>query len=330
MKKKLFIIFMILFPVLPFTSYYGYGFFSKNPPPPPQSSKTKIELNLKKHVYILAHTIGERHIFNMEKLEEAKKYIAEEFKKCGYQVNYQKFYQAKKEASHIIARLPDAQQKDIIVIGAHYDSAGNTMGADDNASAVAGMLELACQLSTEKEAKHLEFVAFVNEERSFIKTKKMGSIEYVKKIKKENKDVRYAVIFETIGYYKDSYFSQKYPLFVGFFYPNKGNFITVAGNTQSADLTKEIQAAILENSYLPAERIAFNSDYVRGLSFSDHSMFWELGYKAVMLTDTAFYRNPNYHRPTDTYDTLDYYRMAELVKGMKAFIKKAVNTAPDR
>lgn len=274
---------------------------------------------------MLSHTIGERHIFNMEKLEQTKKYVAEEFEKCGYQINYQKFNQAGKDAYHIIARRPDAAENDIIVIGAHYDSAGNTKGADDNASAVAGMLELACQLSTAEETKHIEFVAFANEERSFLKTKKMGSAEYVKKIKEENKDIRYAVIFETIGYYKDDFFSQKYPLFVGFFYPNKGNFITVAGNSESTELTKEIKRAVLKNSDIPVERIAFNSKFVRGLSFSDHSMFWEEGYKAVMLTDTAFYRNPNYHQPTDTYDTLDYDRMAELVKGMKAFVKKAVN-----
>ena len=322
MKKRLFFIFVVLFTLFPLFSFYGFRFFSETYIPSNRFEENAT--NLKRHVYKLSHEIGERHIHQKSKYEEAAKYIENELLSYGYDVYRQKVLLDGIEADHLIARHKRPINYDIYIVGAHYDSVGGSPGADDNASAVAGMLELARLLSDKEEARQIEFVAFANEEFSFLNANQMGSAAYAGEAKEKGKDVEAVLVFEMIGYYKDDFFSQQYPLLVGPFYPSKGNFITVVGNSYSSELTKEIARTIKTNTRLPVEKISFNADYVEGLSFSDHASFWKEGYQAVMITDTAFYRNPHYHQPTDTYDTLDYERMSELVRGIEVFLEEKI------
>jgi hypothetical protein len=148
----------------------------------------------------------------------------------------------------------------------------------------------------------------------------MGSFVYTRNAKKKAEDIKGAVILEMIGYYSNKKWSQRAPYFLGFFYPNKGNFVIAIGNSKSGWMVKKIFASFKERAKLPVESFAL--DFVKTTAFSDHWSFWKEGYCAVMVTDTAFYRNPHYHRSSDTYEKLNYTYMAEVVNGLEGFLLK--------
>ena len=167
--------------------------------------------------------------------------------------------------------------------------------------------------------RNVKFIAFVNEEPPFFKTGEMGSQVYARAAKKRGDNIKAALILEMIGYYTDKPHSQSYPPLLGPFYPNTGNFIAVVGNIPSRKLVKEVSSVFKQHTSFPIESLITVS-LVPGVDFSDHASFWAHGYPAVMITDTAFYRNPHYHSDSDTYDTLDYESMAEVVKGLRGVI----------
>lgn len=204
-----------------------------------------------------------------------------------------------------------------IVVGAHYDVAGPYPGADDNASGVAGLLELARLLTDENLSKKVELVSYPLEEPPYFYTKKMGSYIHAKSLKDQDVKVRTMIALEMIGYFRDDEGSQSYPLFLlRPFYPSVGNYIAVVGKLFQGDLVQKIKNAMRNASPLPVESINAPS-LVPGIAFSDHLNYWRNGFPAVMITDTAMYRNPNYHTASDTADTLDYDRMAQVVDGVK-------------
>lgn len=271
---------------------------------------------LKAHVVRLARDIGDRSVFRYERLLEARDYIAAELAASGYAVEFQEFTSSGRAVHNVIAEKRGTSEPDrIIVVGAHYDTCFNP-GADDNASAVAGMLELARFLAGKDADRTVRFVAFVNEEPPFFKGDEMGSRVYARRARRRDDDIRAAVILESIGYYSDRLNSQRYPPLLGPFFPNRGNFIAVVGNRSSRDLVSSLSEGFRKKTSFPIETIAAFG-FVPGIDLSDHWAFWKEGYPAVMVTDTAFFRNPHYHRPTDTYEKLDYDRMAEVVKGLK-------------
>lgn len=285
------------------------------------SDRDNMELieRLKRHVYKLSAEIGDRSVFRYEQLQQAQKYITSEFRSLGYRVELQEYKVYGKSVHNIIAvKKGTTNSEELIVVGAHYDTCFNP-GADDNASGIAGLIELAEILSKKKTNINIEFVAFVNEEPPFFKTDDMGSLVYAKWAKKENKKIKAAVILEMIGYYINEPNSQKYPPLFGLFYPNKGNFIAVVGNFKSKWLTKEVTSSFKKHSSFPIEAIS-TFEFISGIDFSDHWAFWQQGYPAVMITDTSFYRYAHYHEKSDTHDKLNYEAIAEVVKGLSGVL----------
>lgn len=270
---------------------------------------------LRRHVYRLASEIGDRNYNRYEQLNKAAEYVHYQFKQCGYAPARQEYSIEGRKYGNIIAEKCGARKADgIVVLGAHYDTCFNP-GADDNASAVAGMLEAARALSAAELGKTLRFIAFVNEEPPFFKTECMGSWVYTRQARTKGEDIGGAVILESIGYYSDEPGSQRYPPLFKLFYPDRGNFIGVVGNLASRRLVKRVVAAFKKHSDFPIESVT-TSGLIPGVDWSDHWSFWREGYQAVMVTDTALFRTPHYHRESDTYEKLDYESMAGVVKGL--------------
>jgi len=281
--------------------------------------------NLEKHVYKLSHKIGERSVFKYDKLQLAAEYISEQFKHFGYKVEFQGYEVYGKEVKNIIAvKKSKSNSNENIILGAHYDTCFNP-GADDNASGVAGLLELARYFADIDTPINIQFVAFVNEEPPFFKTEDMGSRVFVHRLKESQNNIKAAIILEMIGVYSDKPFSQNYPLFFGLFYPNKANFIGIVSNFKSAWLAKSVRSSFKKNSKFPVENVV-TVEFIPGVDFSDHWSFWMENYPAIMITDTGFYRYPNYHKHSDTYEKLSYKNMAEVVDGLKeALVELSMN-----
>ncbi len=279
--------------------------------------------NLKIHTKVLSSDIGERNFSKYQNLEKAGEYIFKEFKSYGYPVKEQTYYLEGKPFKNIIAikegkRFP----KRIIVVGAHYDSVIGSKGADDNASGVAGLLELARALSKVDLNKTVEFVAFVNEEPPLFMTEDMGSLRYVKEAKEGSREIVGMLCLESIGYYSDEKNSQQYPFGFGLFYPDRGNFIAFVSNLNSKPLLDRVVKEFRKNSKLHSEYLVAPIILTPAISFSDNYSFWRYGYKAIMVTDTAFYRNPYYHTYSDTFERLDYESILKLVKGLYGVLLK--------
>ncbi|MBI5663582.1 MAG: M28 family peptidase [Nitrospirae bacterium] len=285
--------------------------------------RTEIQTNLKKTVHVLAREIGSRGHLQTAALNRTIDYISSEFNAYGYSVLEQPYDYKGRTYKNIYVEKKGARSPErIIVVGAHYDTVAGTPGADDNASAVAGLLELARLLADTPLAGTLHFVAFTLEEPPLFRSKKMGSYVYAESLKSAGRDVLGMICLEMIGYFSDKPDSQLFPLpFMRWAYPNQGNFITLVGNLQSRDFLKSIRSGFRKDTDLPAESLSTVS-IVPGVDFSDHRSFWKLGYNAIMVTDTAFYRNPHYHGIGDVPETLDYTRMTEVVLGLKSAIER--------
>jgi Zn-dependent M28 family amino/carboxypeptidase len=275
---------------------------------------------LRQDVQTLAAMIPPRNARNVSSLDKSAEYILKEFRKTGGRVMIQRFTQDGKEYKNVICSFgPEAGAR--IIVGAHYDVQGNQPGADDNASGVAGLLELSRLVQTLKtELKfRIDFVAYTLEEGQFIKhpfARHYGSYIHAKSLSQAGITVLAMISLEMIGYFSDLPNSQKFPLFfLQWFYPDKGNFIAVVGKWGQGDLVAKVKKSLAAQSQVPVESLTTMS-CLPGVSFSDHQSYWKFDYPAIMITDSAFYRNKNYHKPSDTADTLDYDKMAEVVKGL--------------
>jgi len=277
-----------------------------------------IKTNIIATVEYLSQDIGQRSYLDVEEINRAADYIEEKFRSYGCDVKRQPFTYQRNTYYNIICEITGTKSaKDgILVIGAHYDTVIGTPGADDNASGVAGLIELARLAALKPLQRTVRFVAFSLEEPPVFMTKDMGSYIYAKSLRDKGTKVYGMISLEMLGYYSDRKGSQYYPLPIfKWFYPDKGNFIAFVGNISSRSFTKKIKHSFKSVSSLPVESLNTVS-LIPGVNFSDHWGFWEFGYPAFMITDTAFYRNPNYHAQGDTPDTLDYERMAELITGL--------------
>lgn len=282
---------------------------------PPRTSADVLKADVTK----LSVDIGRRDLYNNNKaaLAKATDFITDEFRRLGYKVEFQPYMSSGVKVKNIIAVKPGtAKPSEIILIGAHYDTFNNP-GADDNASGVAGMLELARHAASKKYGRTSKFIAFVNEEPPFFRHEDMGSRVYAKDAAAKKEDIKAALILEMIGYYTEKRISQRYPPLIGPFFPGRGNFIAQISNFSSRELARRIDRAFRAASALPMRTVVLPS-FVPGVDFSDHRSFWKVGYPAVMFTDTSFYRTPHYHKQTDLPDTLNYTYMASLLDGIKA------------
>jgi Zn-dependent M28 family amino/carboxypeptidase len=270
--------------------------------------------NLHRHVEYLSVKIGERHLWKEGSLNRAADYIEASFRDSGYHIVRQTFFAYGQIVSNLIVEVPGSKDE-IVVIGAHYDTVPGSPGADDNASAVAGMLELARLYNSEKPDKHLIFVAFVNEESPCFGSGKMGSMVYAKSLKESNAPVEIMISLEMIGYFNKNEV-QKYPLpGMKLIYPKKADYLAVVGNFQSARYVSMIKREIRKNSNIKVRSLIAPTHF-GDINRSDNYAFWNYGFKAVMLTDTANFRNKNYHQETDTIDSLNFEAMGEVVKGL--------------
>jgi Zn-dependent M28 family amino/carboxypeptidase len=276
-----------------------------------------LEERLRDHVRRLAGEIGPRGIFRPAALAAAADYIESEWRGQGYQVARQTYDAAGVACSNLAVEIPGtARPEEILLVGAHYDTVETTPGADDNASAVAVLLELSRRLTgLEPAAAALRFVAFVNEEPPFFLVGKTGSRVYARAARRRGDRIRLMISLEMLGYYRDEPGSQHYPPLFRYFYPERGDFVAFVSNLRSRRELRRLVAAFRASSDFPAHSVA-TFGWVPGVAWSDHLAFWREGYRALMVTDTAFYRNPHYHRPSDTPDQLDYPAMARVTAGL--------------
>jgi Zn-dependent M28 family amino/carboxypeptidase len=248
-------------------------------------------------------------------------YIADELSSSGYPVSRQSFTYEGHALQNVIGELRGTSSPQrVLVIGAHYDTVRTTPGADDNASGVAGLLAVAKVLAGKRMDKTVRFVAFAFEEPPAYRTRNMGSYHYAESLSGGRDEVEGMVCLEMIGYFSDREGSQHYPFpFMNLKFPRTGNYIAMVGNRKSKDFTELMASEFRKGTDLPL--ITLNAPgFVVGIDFSDHWSFGKFGIPAFMMTDTAFYRNPNYHSPADLPETLDYARMAQLVDGLAAAV----------
>ena len=271
----------------------------------------------------LAIEIGPRPRTRPDLLNQIRDDIAAYFRRFGYQVRTQPVEWGKTTYWNVIA-MPAHEavtpgDTPLLVVGAHYDTVSHSPGADDNASGIAGLLELARILAPDP-PPGIRLVAFCLEEPPVFRTRKMGSYIFAHSLKQQGARVRGMICLEMIGYFQEATGSQSYPFpFMNRIYPKAGNFIALVGNLRSWRWTTRVQAGFQLGTELPIARLNGPS-FVYGIDFSDHWSFNRHGYPAVMLTDTAFYRNPHYHKPTDKPGTLDYERAAAVVDGLAAAV----------
>ncbi len=277
----------------------------------------EIEANLLRHVTTLASDIGPRSPGNGDALERARRYVEEALAGAGYAVQPQEYGWFGHQVANLVVEIPGTSRAEqVILLGAHYDSVGSTPGADDNASGVAGLLELARLCRTMQPSRTVRFVAFTMEEPPAFLTPWQGSRVYAKEMRQRGEQITAMLALEMLGYYSDEPNSQHFPFFpMRWFFPTTGNFIAIVGNMRSRMLARRSGAVLRKSCRLPVQTLSTFSS-VPGIALSDHASFWLNGYPAVMVTDTAFFRNRNYHRATDRPDTLDYARMAECIRGL--------------
>jgi len=277
-------------------------------------------LQLRAHVRMLAETIGERNLWRYGALERAADYIFGNLAANGYVPRRQTYEISRLPVSNIDAALAGAlRPAEILVVGAHYDTVTGCPGANDNATGVAAMLELARRFAGHPRPRTIRFAAFVNEEPPFFKTEQMGSFVYARAAKERREQVIGMLSLETMGYYSEARGSQQYPAPIALLYPDVGNFIAFVSNIRSAPLLMKARRAFKRRTPFPLQSAAL-PDVIPGVGWSDQWAFWQAGYRAMMVTDTAPFRYPSYHTANDTPDKIDYDKLAHVVDGLEAVV----------
>lgn len=294
---------------------------------PAESAQPQL-LALRSHVDMLAGQIGGRDLDHPEQLAAAAQYIRGQWQAQGYEVRTLEYSVEGRTVANLEIELA-GRHPELVVIGAHYDTCLGNPGADDNASGVAALLELSRTLAGGQFDRTIRLVAFVNEEPPYFREDDaMGSRVYARALREAGHEVAAMLSLESIGYYSDESGSQHYPAIIAPLYPDTGNFVAVVGKTRSRPLIREVVELLELHGEVPVESIAAPAS-ITGIDWSDHASFWDQGWsQAVMITDTATFRNPHYHQSSDTPDTLDYDRLAELVRALDPTIRALAN--PER
>lgn len=302
--------------ILPGESYRGSL-------PPLGREELQIRERLRQHVVQLAGDIGERNVAHYGSLVKSAEYLKAELRKAGLSVSEQPFTVNGKVVANLETEVKGTTKaQEIVVIGAHYDSAPGTPGANDNASGVAALLELARLCASSHPARTVRFVAFVNEEAPYFQGEEMGSVVYARRAKERREKIVGMMSLETIGYYSDQPGSQRYPAPLSHFYPDTGNFIGFVSNWNSQSLLRQVIGAFRRGgTKFPSEGVAAPAA-IPGIGWSDQWSFWQEGYPALMVTDTAPFRYPHYHEPSDTPDRIEYDRMTRVVLGLVKVVEE--------
>ncbi|MBI5479047.1 MAG: M28 family peptidase [Deltaproteobacteria bacterium] len=282
----------------------------------PAPAEVAIQERLRRHVRALAGDIGPRNVQHPQALEAAARYIQARLEELGFKVTPQEFVTDGRQVRNLATEIRGTTRPDeIIVVGAHYDTPEDTPGAADNARGVAALLEIADLLHRRRLARTVRIVFFVNEEPPYFQRRPMGSRVYAKLLRSRGENVVAMLSLETMGYFADAKRTQHYPPPFNFCYPSVGNFMGFVGNRASRALVERVVASFRQHAVLPSEGLAAPG-WIPGVGWSDHWAFWKEGYPGVMVTDTAPFRNPNYHKLTDTPETLDYRRLTAAVLGL--------------
>jgi Zn-dependent M28 family amino/carboxypeptidase len=297
------------------------GASHRGPPTPLDAQGRRLADDLKKHVTGVASE--EHNVSRPEALERSARYIETRLAALGYSVSRQEFDSEGVKVRNI--EVSKGSGNRVLVVGAHYDSAQGAVGADDNGSGVAALIELARFLKTVEPAPGLEvcLVFYVNEELPWFATDKMGSYVHAKRLAKEGKDVVAMLSLETLGWYSENFDSQRYPFPFSLFYPSKGNFVGFVANLGSRSLMHRVVSSFRKSVAFPSEGVAA-PESIPGIGWSDQWAYWKFGWPALMVTDTAPFRYPHYHTLRDTPDKLSYERLARVVKGLEGVLRDLV------
>ena len=294
--------------------------------PPLTAAEISLKDEMMQDIQKLAGDIGEHHYVFYNQLVAAEQFLHSSLTAAGYEVKRQTYTTNEQEFSNLEVEIKGTTKPDeIVVIGAHYDSVVGSPGANDNGTGVAAVLALARAFAGQETARTLRFVEFVNEEPPFFWTESMGSLVYAKGCQSRNENIVAMLSLETMGYYSDEPGSQQYPLgLLDTIYPITGNFIAFIGNMASGKLVRQVVGNFRSHTQFPSEGTALPSN-IPGAGWSDHWAFWQMGYPALMITDTAPFRYPFYHTMQDTPDKIDGDRFARVVAGIERVIRHLVN-----
>jgi Zn-dependent M28 family amino/carboxypeptidase len=300
---------------MPDTSYTGNL-------PEPGEVQTAAAKRMRKTVHRLSEEIGPRNASHPEAAEKARKFIERRLSRHGHAVELEEVETDGQVLHNVVAEhAGTSRAHEIVVIGAHYDTAGANPGANDNASGVAALLELSERLSKRSFPRTIRFVAFTNEEPPQFQTEKMGSLVNARAARERGDHIAGMISLETLGYYDDAAGSQQYPPGVGALYPDRGDFVAFVGNVGSMDFVRRCVGTFRAHARFPSEGIAA-PDAIPGIGWSDHWSFYGEGYPALMVTDTAPFRYPHYHLDSDRIEHLDFDRMALVVDGLEAVVSE--------
>jgi Zn-dependent M28 family amino/carboxypeptidase len=290
-------------------------------PAPDGAPRSAQPRRLEAHVRMLAVSLAPRDWSHPENLDQVAAYVAGELARAGVRVTEQVYEVTGRRYRNVIASLgPDAGER--IVVGAHYDAFGPFPGADDNASGVAGLIELAWLLAASSDLRAgVDLVAYTLEEPPFYRGESMGSWVHAASLRRAGVSVRGMISLEMIGYFADTRGSQQFPHpLLALLYPSTGNFIAVVGKLGQGNLVRRIKAGMRAGADLDVRSLT-GPAWMPGVDFSDHWSYWAHGFPAAMVTDTAFYRNERYHTVHDIADSLDYARMAKVVEGVRQAVE---------
>jgi hypothetical protein len=285
------------------------------PLPPPDDDTRRLAERLRGHVEAIG--AREHNVWALAELEAAASYIERELAAAGHSVRREEYRSDIAPVRNLFIEIKGtALAGEIVVVGAHYDSVRGAPGANDNASGVAAVLELAHAFRDWQPARTWRLVLFVNEEPPFFKTGQMGSRVHAERARSREERIVAMYSLETIGWYSDAPGSQHYPFPFSWFYPDRGNFLGFVANLASRRLLHETVSGFRKHGRFPSEGVAAPA-FIPGVDWSDHGSFWDTGYAGVMVTDTAPYRYPHYHTVRDTPDKVDYERLARVTRGLE-------------
>ncbi|QDU77962.1 Aminopeptidase YwaD precursor [Bremerella volcania] len=286
--------------------------------------RAPIRKKLSTHVDRLAGLIGPRILAKPESITATIGYLSGQWKEMGYEVREETYESSDGPATNLVVEIPGKSARDVIVLGAHYDTVATTPGADDNASAVAVLLEASRLLKEVYPRKTIRFVSFACEEAPYMSLGSMGSQHHARQAKLRGERIA-MLCLEMVGYFRHEPGSQKVPdtipKFLHWIFPKRGNFLGAVGNLHSWQLSWSFRRGFKKASRMSLFSICL-PEKIHEIRRSDNSSFWDEGYPALMLTDTSFLRNPNYHQPSDTPDTLDYDAMTEVALGVASALRK--------
>lgn len=280
---------------------------------------------LERDVTHLAVSIGERNLQRPGSLDATVRWLEADLAAAGLAAQ-RRSYEVSGQQVHNVEVVVRAQtpKSRAVVVGAHYDSAIGTPGANDNGSGVAVLLELARRFAGASSPLELRLVWFTNEEAPYFQTPDMGSLRYARALAAEGCKVSAMLSLETMGFYVDGEGTQQYPGPLRGLFPSEGNFVAFVGNSESRGLVREAVGAFRRDTAFPSEGVAFSGD-VQGIGWSDHWSFWQAGYPALMVTDTALFRYAHYHKPTDTPDRIIFPRLARVTVGVAQVVRSLLH-----